>query len=125
MNITYTKKDNTIIHFYDGIKKYEHYKNSDGYEEWKEYDEKGNEIHYKNSNGYERWKEYDKEGNEIHYKNSIGYEEWKEYDKKGNEIHYKDSSGYERWSDDNPNNPKNRPIVDDCEPFSFGGELKQ
>ena len=104
MNITYTKKNNAIIHYHDGIKKYEHYKNSDG---------------------YERWKEYDKEGNEIHYKSSDGYEDWKEYDKKGNEIHYKDSSGYERWSDDNPNNPKNRPIVDDCEPFSFGGELKQ
>ena len=100
MNIIYTKKDNTITHFYDGIKKYEH---------------------FKDSKGYETWTEYDKEGNEIHYKDSKGYETWTEYNKEGNEIHYKDSDGDERWSDDNPDKPKNRPIVDDCEPFSFGG----
>lgn len=30
-------------------------KDSDGVEEWKEYDSNGNEIHLKNSNGYETW----------------------------------------------------------------------
>ena len=39
-----------------------HYKDSDGFEEWKEYDENNNLIHYKDSNGYEYWKEYDENG---------------------------------------------------------------
>ena len=60
-------------------------------------DEKGNEIHYKDSNGYEYWKEYDENHNEIHYKTSDGYERWQEYDENGNEIHYKDSNGFEVW----------------------------
>ena len=34
-----------------------HHKNSDDFEEWKEYDENGNEIHSKDSEGFEYWKE--------------------------------------------------------------------
>ena len=40
----------------------------------KEYDEKENITHYKDSTGFEFWKEYD-EGKLIHYKNSDGFEE--------------------------------------------------
>ena len=42
-----------------------HKKNSDGYEEWREYDERNNLIHYKNSNGFESWYEYDENDNLI------------------------------------------------------------
>jgi len=41
-------------------------------------------IHYKKSNGYEAWWEYDDNGNKIHYRNSTGFEAW--YDSDGNEI---------------------------------------
>ena len=42
-----------------------------------------NLIHYKDSNGYEYWNEYDVNNNLIHCKDSNGYEEWKEYDENG------------------------------------------
>lgn len=45
-----------------------------------EKDERDNIIHYKNSDGYEYWKEYDLNNNIIHYKDSDGYEYWNEYD---------------------------------------------
>jgi YD repeat-containing protein len=61
------------------------------------YDPNGKCIYYKDSGGYEHWKEYDSNGKLIHYKNSSGYEEWWEFDSNGNQIHYKTSSGYERW----------------------------
>ena len=38
------------------------------------YDENGNVVHYKDSNGYESWREYDTNGNLIHYKDSNGNE---------------------------------------------------
>lgn len=101
MKITKQIKDNLTTYFYDGVKKYRYYKDSDGLE-W--------------------WKEYDKQGNGIHYKYSDGYEYWIEYDKQGNEIHYKDSNDYEWWSDDNPNNPKNKSLEvkeEDIKPFTF------
>jgi len=41
------------------------YKNSDGYEQWNEYDSNGKLTHYRNSDGYERWYEYDSSGNVI------------------------------------------------------------
>ncbi len=34
MKITKTTKDSTTTYFYDGVKKYQHFKNSDGYEWW-------------------------------------------------------------------------------------------
>ena len=37
-------------------------------------------------------------------------------------IHYKNSDGYENWSDDKPNNPKNRGVEVDIEPFIFTTE---
>ncbi len=116
MKITKTTKDNTTTYFYDGVKKYEHLKDSDGYEWWREYKD-GKEIHFKNSNGYETWSEY-KDGKEIHYKDSDGLENWSEY-KDGKEIHFKISNGYEWWSDDNPENP-NFIKEEDIKPFEFG-----
>jgi len=76
-----------------------HYKDSGGYECWKEYDSNGNEIHHKTPSGFERWKEYDSHGNVIHYKTSRGSERWFEYDSNGKEIHYKDSYGNEYWKE--------------------------
>ena len=79
--ITKSVEGNTTTYFYNGIKKYKYY-----------------------------------------YNNSDGYEEWREYDKQGNEIHCKDSDGDEWWSDDNPDNPKNKPEVikeEDVKPFEF------
>lgn len=35
---------------------------------------KGKLIHYKDSDGYEYWKEYDSQNNLIRYKNSVGRE---------------------------------------------------
>ena len=37
-------------------------------------DKNNNCIHFKNSDGYEEWKEYDKNNNFIHFKNSDGIE---------------------------------------------------
>ena len=84
-----TKKiiDGTEVYFENGVKKYEHHKDSNGNEWWCEYDSNGNEIHSKDSNGYEVWREYDSKGNEIHVKNSNGFEYWSKYDSKGNQIH--------------------------------------
>ncbi len=97
MKITKTTDGDLTTYFYDGVKKYEHYKDSAGYETWKEY----------------------KDGKQIHFKNSIGYESWTEY-KDGEEIHYKNSDGDETWSDNNPENPKNFIIKEeDIKPFEF------
>lgn len=68
-----------------------HYKNSNGYETWSEYDNDGNKIHVKDSDGVEEWYEYDKNNNKIHYKNSNGDEKWYKYDAKGNMIRCKDN----------------------------------
>ena len=89
---------NEDVYFENGVKKYTHSIDGDG---------------------YEYWKEYDKNNNQIHYKNSDGYESWREYDKNNNEIHSKDSDGDEYWSDDNP---KNIGVEVDIEPFTFNTE---
>ncbi len=71
---------------------------SDGYEQWHEYNEKGNVIHSKDSTGYEVRYEYDENDendNMIHYKNSDGDEMRWEYNDKGNIIHRKDFDGHE------------------------------
>ena len=77
-----TKKiiNGTEVYFENGVKKYEHYEDSDGFEEWKEYDSNGNEIHFKDNDGLEVWREYDSKGNKIHYKNSNGNEYWSKKD---------------------------------------------
>jgi YD repeat-containing protein len=74
-----------------------YYKNSDGYEWWKEYDTNGNEIHCKDSHGNEQWSEYHPNGKLIHYKNSAKFEFWQEFDFNGKCIHYKNSTGFEEW----------------------------
>ena len=80
----------------DGGNRVVNYKESNGYEWWREYDENGNVIYYKYSDGYEWWKEYDENGNVTYYKDSYGYEWWMEYDENGNETYYKNSNGYEK-----------------------------
>jgi hypothetical protein len=47
-------------------------------------DSKGNVVHTKDSDGYENWREYDENNNFIHYKDSFGSEAW--YDSRGNRI---------------------------------------
>ena len=89
---------------YDENKNCIHYKNSYGYEEWREFDQNNNVIHYKSSNGFEYWQEFDKNNNLIHFKNSNDSEYWREYDQNNNVIHYKSSSGYERWKEFDQNN---------------------
>ena len=74
-------------------------------------DSKGNLIHYKTSNGYESWQEYDERDNVIHYKNSDGFEVWREYDEKDNEIHHKNSNGYEAWYDSKGNEIPNPNLI--------------
>ena len=64
----------TVEYYYDGVKRYSHYRNSNGFEEWHEYDAAGNETHFRDSNGYERWREYDAAGNETYFRDSNGYE---------------------------------------------------
>ena len=101
MKITKQIQDDLTTYFYDGVKKYEH---------------------YKDSNGLETWREYNKQGKEIHYKNSAGFERWREYDKQGKEIHYKDSDGSAWWSDINLDNPNNKLFElkeEDVKPFTF------
>jgi len=42
-----------------------------------------NKTHFKNSNEYEWWVEYNEAGQETHYKDSSGYEWWAEYNEAG------------------------------------------
>lgn len=41
-------------------------------------------IYYKDSKGFEYWKDYDEKGNGVHYKDSDGDEYW--YDENGDNI---------------------------------------
>ena len=66
------------------MNKISYIKDSDGNEKW--YDENGNLVHYKDSIGYEVWKEYDKNGHLIHYKDSYGNDAWYKYDENGTII---------------------------------------
>ena len=76
MKLTKQIINGTEVYFENGIEKYGHRKDSDGYEVWNEYDNKGNEVHHKTSDGLERWGEYDNKGNVIYSKDSDG-EEWR------------------------------------------------
>ena len=63
-------------------------------------DEKGNLTYSKNSNNYEEWLEYYEKGNLTNFKHSrkldFFYEKWLEiFDERGNMIHNKDSRGNE------------------------------
>lgn len=52
------------------------YKETDGFEEWFDYDENGKMIHGYDSDGYEFWMEYNEDGNMIYQKNNEGFEAW-------------------------------------------------
>ncbi len=69
MKITKITEIKLTIYFYDGIKKYRHYKNSNGFEWWREYKD-GNEIHFKDCNGYESWS-YDNPDNPDNPENKV------------------------------------------------------
>ena len=47
-------KDGNNIYLCTICKRNGLYKDSNGYEEWHDYDDKGNEVHYKSSDGFER-----------------------------------------------------------------------
>lgn len=55
MKITKTTVGSITTYLYDGVKRYKHYKDLDGYESWIEYDKDGNQIHLKDSHGNESW----------------------------------------------------------------------
>ena len=46
---------NEDVYFENGVKKYTHSIDGDGYETWKEYDKNNNQIHSKDSDGDEYW----------------------------------------------------------------------
>jgi len=50
------------------------------------YDKNNNLIYYKDSNGFEVWREYNEENNCIHYKDSNGIENYYKYDKNNNNL---------------------------------------
>lgn len=87
---------------YDSDGNKTHFRDSDGYEEWWDY-ENGKMTHYHDSKGYENWSEYDKNGNETHYKNIEGFERWCEFDENGNltKDHVHNRDGTESWSEYN------------------------
>ena len=55
MKLTKKTMGNEDVYFENGVKKYTHSIDGDGYEYWKEYDKNNNQIHYINSDGYESW----------------------------------------------------------------------
>ena len=75
-----------------------HQKNSEGAEEWHEYDKSGQErrAKYVSAEGEEELYEYDVNGHEIHIKHSDGNELFFDYDEKGNFVHMKHDD-YEVW----------------------------
>ena len=74
-----------------------HRKQSAQFDEWYEYDDRGNLIHYKNSFGDEEWYEYDENGNKIYEKHYDGNEVWYSHDSQDRVIHRKWKNGYEEW----------------------------
>ena len=50
------------------------------------YDGNNNEIYFKNSFGYESWREYDENNRVIYRKDSNTYESWYKYDKDNEQI---------------------------------------
>lgn len=68
------------------------------YEEWHEYDKKGNKTKYKNTDGTEEVYEYNKKGQMTKSKQLVPFEDEKsyKYDKKGNLILVKFQNGVEK-----------------------------
>ncbi|MBP5576901.1 MAG: hypothetical protein J6X67_09090 [Treponema sp.] len=62
--------------------------------EVKDYDENENLIHRIDAScNYEEWNEYDEKGNCIHSSNNKGNETWWEYDSKGYQISFRNNKG--------------------------------
>ena len=70
-------------------------------------DSKGQVIHYKTSDYYQWWQDFDEYGNMTHFKSEhvsandklMVVEFWKKYDANGGLIHYMDNFGCENWYD--------------------------
>ena len=103
IEVDYNSGNKTTIQILNANNQVLYAKDSTGYEEWRQYDDKGNEIHFENSRGYVESHEYDEKGNKIHERTSEGFEESWQYDKNGQLIHYKNSQGAEEWLDKNNN----------------------
>lgn len=88
------KIDTEMFITYDNGKQV-HCKKADGFEYWRDYNERGNLIHYKNSNGFEYWKQYNEFDVCIHYKNSKKLEEW--YNDRGELYRCKFPDGTEEF----------------------------
>lgn len=73
--VIYCKDTSGIEKFYeynmfDDSDKITHYRDSTGYEEWMEYDNRGNLIHIRNSDGFDQWCEYDEDNRIFSYRKS-------------------------------------------------------
>lgn len=73
-----------------------HYKSSDDFEYWIEYDSNGHIKSIKHDNGEETYFETDSNGHIIHQTDSSKIETWFTNDEKGNVLFEKNSKGYER-----------------------------
>lgn len=95
--ITYMREKSgfEVWNKYDSFNNTISHKNSDGFEECREYDETGEKI-MSVSNSFGFHKKFDFFGNLIYSKDNTGYEEWFEYDSKNNHIGYKNGDN-ENW----------------------------
>ena len=66
------KIGNTTTHYFDGVKKYVHYK-STTVEFWSEFDSRGNNIYTIDNRRYEIWREYNAANKLTHSRDSNGY----------------------------------------------------
>ena len=58
-------------------------------------------IHYKNSKGFEWWREYDLNGNEVYYSDTDGqtqFKRWLTVDENGEEIFIIEKFDGEKWT---------------------------
>lgn len=83
---------------YNDLNKIVHIITTD-FEAWIEYHEIFNEeIHYRQSNGFESWTEYNDEGIKVYYKDNTGVE--REYNDSGTLVMYKNPRGVNIIEDD-------------------------
>lgn len=84
-----------LIEWYCNAKGYLFYgKDSNGFWEKREFDDRGKKIYWENSTGYWERSEYDNDGNKIYYENSKG--EWTNWthDNYNHVIYRENSRGY-------------------------------
>ena len=89
------KKDSVSEKWVEYGERHLHVRNSSGYEEWYNFDGKGNLIVYGDTDGHERFCGYDSNGKILWEKSSGGYAGQYEYNSRGQVIRYTDSEGHE------------------------------